>query len=365
MPYCRRCGTQLEENARFCHKCGTPVAVDATYASPPSPPQSAYRPAAPMKPWHKDTLVVATIVLVTILLVAVVAVALLTAPLGSWSLSESLEDKTEGVKTVNLNFHTNVGQIIIFTQKMGNNNICIYVQANGSRGLFGNRDNPVSITFDNQTVGDVLTVNSSVHVEDVATSRSRVQIMIYVDPDLTLDFNVSSTTGQVSFTGNQDAVIQNLNLHAVTGEVQANLETGVIVTGNVSLSTTTGAVNYRMSQTFVFGNCTVNLHSVTGEVNMDITQTKTLDGNLWVNSETTTGSINLGLTIDDGVGAKIASDTGGFGNVHTDLNNFNGENELVQSANYPSASNIEIDNKIHAFGSVYIQASYLTVTIAS
>lgn len=25
MPYCRKCGAQLEDNSRFCHKCGTQV----------------------------------------------------------------------------------------------------------------------------------------------------------------------------------------------------------------------------------------------------------------------------------------------------------------------------------------------------
>ena len=27
MPYCRKCGTRLEENAEFCHKCGTQVVI--------------------------------------------------------------------------------------------------------------------------------------------------------------------------------------------------------------------------------------------------------------------------------------------------------------------------------------------------
>jgi len=27
LPYCRKCGTQLEENAEFCHKCGTQVVI--------------------------------------------------------------------------------------------------------------------------------------------------------------------------------------------------------------------------------------------------------------------------------------------------------------------------------------------------
>ncbi|HKM60138.1 MAG TPA: zinc ribbon domain-containing protein [Candidatus Bathyarchaeia archaeon] len=33
MPYCRRCGNQLWENARFCHKCGTPAVM---FTPPPS-----------------------------------------------------------------------------------------------------------------------------------------------------------------------------------------------------------------------------------------------------------------------------------------------------------------------------------------
>jgi len=368
MPYCRRCGTKLEEDARFCHKCGTPVA--ATYAPTPpisQPAPAAYGSPAParMKPWHKDALVLASIGLVTILVVAAVAAALLTATIGSWDLNQSLEDKTPGVKTINLNFQTNIGRVDIFTQKIPGNNIGIYVQANGSRGLFANNTNPVSISFENQTVGDVLTVNSQIRVEEPAVSRASIQCTIYVDPALKLNLNVSSTTGQVSFTGEQDAKIQALTLHAVTGEVQANLNTGVTVNGNVSLSTTTGEVNYRMYQTYVVDNCTLNLRSVKGEVTIDITQTKTLQGNLSVTADTTTGAINVGLTVDGGVGAQIASDTTGFGNIHTDLKNFNGNQSLVQSANYPSACNIEIENTIHGFGSVYVTASYLTTVVSS
>jgi len=40
LPYCRRCGTQLEENARFCHKCGTQIAI-LSPAPPSRPAESA------------------------------------------------------------------------------------------------------------------------------------------------------------------------------------------------------------------------------------------------------------------------------------------------------------------------------------
>ncbi|UCF58887.1 MAG: zinc-ribbon domain-containing protein [Candidatus Bathyarchaeota archaeon] len=29
MPYCRKCGSELKEDAKFCSKCGTPVSERA------------------------------------------------------------------------------------------------------------------------------------------------------------------------------------------------------------------------------------------------------------------------------------------------------------------------------------------------
>jgi hypothetical protein len=359
LPYCRRCGTLLEENARYCQKCGTPVAV---YVAPPP----VYHAPQPRKPWYKDTFILITVGLVAILLVAVFAVTLLSAPFASWDSNQSLEDKTLGVKTLNLNFNTNVGAIEVFTQKMSNTNVGIYIQANGGKGLLSDSSSgPLTVEFENQTVGDVLTVNSVVRVQDAFTSNAHVKCSIYVDPALNLNLNFSSTTGQISFIGDNAAKISSLILDTTTGEVQANLNNNVTVAGNITLSATTGAVNYRMSQNNIVGNCTLNLHSTTGAVVMEITQTKTLQGNLAVYADTTTGGINVGLTIDGGVGAQITSQVTGFGNIQTDLNNFNGDKTPVQSSNYPAASNIEIHNSLHGFGGVNIKASYLTTTIAS
>jgi hypothetical protein len=309
--------------------------------------------------------VVVTIGLVVILLTAVFAVMLLSAPFATWDTNQSLEDKTLGVKTINLNFNTNMGRIDVFTQKISNNNIGIYVQANGSKGALTDQGSPLTIAFDNQTVGDILTVDSWVRVQDAFTSTAHVQISIYVDPALNLNLNTSSTTGQISFTGDNNAQIRSLSLKTTTGEVQANLNNNVTVSGNVSLSTTTGAVNYRMSQTNIVGNCTLDLHSTTGAVIMDITQTKAFMGNLDVNADTSTGGINVGLTIDGVIGAQITSQVSGLGNIQTDLTNFTGNKSPVQSHNYPASSNIEISNRVHGIGAVNVKATYLTTTIAS
>ena len=341
--------------AHFCHKCGTPV---ITYNPPPA------TPSKPLPPLRKDPIVIGAVALVAILVTAVVIAAVFVAPFSAWGTSSSFTDQTEGVKTLNLNFDTDVGRVTIFTSKIGDNNIGIFIQGNGSRGIRGG-ENPLSVTFANQTADDILTVDAKVAVEDALSGTANVVCQIFVDPALKLNLNVTSTTGQVSFSADKPTTIQSLTLRATTGEVEANLQSNVTVTGNLTLSTTTGAVNYRMAETNVVGNCSVNLESTTGAVNMDITQTRTLQGNLAVDAETVTGSINLGLIIDGGVGAKITSETNAFGDIQTNLNNFSGSKSPIQSNNYPANSNIEINNRVSGIGSIYIDANYKTQVISS
>lgn len=354
MPYCRRCGTQLEEDAHFCHKCGTPF----TTFTPPA------APAKPLPPLRKDPYVIGAVALVAILVTVVVIAAVFVAPFSTWGTSSSFSDQTEGVKTLNLNFDTDVGRVTIFTSKIGDSNVGIFIQVNGSRGITGG-ENPLSVAFVNQTVGDVLTVDAKVAVEDALSGTANVVCQIFVDPALNLNLNVTSSTGQVSFSADKPTTIQSLTLRATTGEVEANLQSNVIIAGNLTLSTTTGEVNYRMAETNVNGNCSLNLHSTTGAVNMDITQTRTFQGNLAVDAETVTGSINLGLVIDSGVGAKITSETNVFGDINTNLNNFSGDKSPIQSNNYPAQSNIEITNRVSGIGSIYIDANYKTQVISS
>lgn len=348
MPYCRRCGAKLEDYARFCHNCGTQI---ISYVAPA-------QPVVPKKPWYKDIWIVTTVVLVAILISAAIVVVLAVAPFSSWNISRSLEDDTPNVNTVNLNFETNIGRVDISTLKISDNNIGIYVEAGGSKGLFGGTDIPVSISFENQTSGDVLTIYSKVIVENEFSDRSNVICQIYVSPDLFLNLNVTSETGQVSFNGDETTNIESLCLQTTTGNVQAHLQGNVTFGGNISLKTVTGTVHHRMSETNIIDNCTLNLQSTTGSIYLDIIQTIAIQGSVKVVTNTSTGSINLGLEIDNSVGAKITSQINGIGNIYTDVNHFSGNKSPIQSNNYPSTNNIEINNAIKDFGDIKIQATY-------
>jgi hypothetical protein len=334
------------------------------------PPQAPSPPTvsnAPPKPLLKNPYVLLAIALVVLVVVAAVVVAFLFAPFSTWSTGQTMQDSNAGVNSLNFNFQTDVGRVNVMTQKLGGDNVLIHVSANGSQGFLegGAQENSVSISFENQTVGDVLTVNCEVHLENPSLLHANVVCDIFVDPALTLKLNVSSSAGQISFVADKATTIQALNLHANAGEVQANLESNVNVAGDISLKSGTGAIHYRMSETNVEGNHTLDLQSNVGSVYMDIIQTKNLHGNLQVNASTHTGSIDVGLAIDGGVGAKITSQTAGMGDINVKSNNFSGNKSPIQSNNFPANSNIEINNTISGFGSVNIKATYLTTVISA
>ncbi len=353
VPYCRRCGAKLEEDWRFCQNCGTQVINNFT------PPPAPDTPAAPLRPMRKDPILWTGVALAAILVAAAVIAAILAAPVGTWSLAVPYGDSSPNVHTLNLNFQADIAKINILTEKNGNDNILVYVSGNGSRGLTGGSAAPLNVTFVNQTMGDVLTVDMEVTVEQ-PVPLANVVCDIYVDPNLKLNLNVTTTTGQITFGAEQPTTIETLRLQATTGQVEANLHSDTTVAGNLTLKTTTGAVYFSMSETKVVGNCTLDLHSTTGAVNMDISETKTLQGNLAVEADTNTGAINVNLIVDSGVGAKINSQVNGFGNIHADLTHFNGDKSPLQSDNYPAASNIEITNHVNGFGDVNIDAVYQT-----
>jgi hypothetical protein len=76
MTYCKHCGAELEENARFCSKCGTPVATQTIERKEP-----ISRKRRPMSPWA----FVGIAVLAAVLVAALITFSLLLAGLFPFS----------------------------------------------------------------------------------------------------------------------------------------------------------------------------------------------------------------------------------------------------------------------------------------
>ena len=344
MHYCRKCGNELEENAHFCPKCGTTV---VTYVPPPR--------STPMKPIRSDPIIIGAIVLVAILVVGVVVAALIAAPLSNVTVRQTIEDKTVNVNKLNFNFESTAARVNVFTQNGSNNNFVISIQGSGSKGTFGgDTGNPVQVLIYNDTVNGVQTFTAKLE-ESTAFSRFNVVCNIYINPALTLNLNVTSQAGQVTLTPDKPTTFDSITLEASAGTVGANLQNSTIA-GNISLRTQAGTVDFRTSQIITKGNNTVDLHSNAGSVNIDQTQTQTLQGNLQVNAVTDLGSVNIGLQLDGNVGSKIISNTN-LGSINTNVQHFSGDKSPIQSDNYPASSNIEINSQTN-LGSININAIY-------
>ena len=311
-------------------------------------------PAMPARPMRKEPLVIAAIALIAILVAAVIVAAVVFAPIYPVNFNQTNQDNHPNINTLNLNFQASAAQVDIVTQNVTDRNILIITSASGSRGIFGST-NPVNVTFTNETLDDVLTVNAKVtDTNGLFTSNLHVTCTVFVNPSLNLNLNVTTQAGKITLSAERSATFQSVNLKANAGSVEATIQNATI-TGNLSLETQAGSVYFGSSQANVQGNQTVNLRSNAGSVTMDITQTKTLQGNLQVNAVTDLGSVNVGLQIDREVGAKIISQTN-LGSIHSDLHNFSGDQSPIESDNYPAASNIEINNKTN-LGSININAT--------
>jgi flagellar basal body-associated protein FliL len=107
LPYCRKCGTQLEENAQFCHKCGTQVVIFS--AAPPAK-------SAPESP-------VSTPIIV---LIAVIAVAVIVSffvfstfyPLNSNRAHPSNPANQTSVTKLSFNLQKGVAQANVLAQNL-------------------------------------------------------------------------------------------------------------------------------------------------------------------------------------------------------------------------------------------------------
>jgi hypothetical protein len=352
MPYCRKCGAKLEEEARFCHVCGTPVAAVTV----------------PAMPRRRGPFLLPVIILIAILVMAAIVGALVFVPFYHVHFDQTNQVAKTGADNLILDFQADVAQVNVFFINLPDKMVVLNVTADGYVGIFDDSNRTINVTFDHQTA----TANNT----EIVTSRvSRVSAWplsynlnvicnVYIDPSANLSrIFVHSGVGQIVLNADVATTIQSLNLETTTGSIEASVAQGVVLTGSVSAKTTTGSVTFNWMQADAKGNVPVNLKSTTGTVNLSVSRNSRLSGNVSINAETTTGSVSLAMTIHDEVGAKIESHTS-VGGINVEQQGFSGNQSLLQSSNYAAGSNFLV-NLATTTGSVHINAYYESSTVLS
>ncbi|MFB3889095.1 MAG: zinc-ribbon domain-containing protein [Candidatus Bathyarchaeia archaeon] len=348
MVYCRQCGAKLDEDAAFCRVCGTPVSASA-------PPQAASVPERRVR----TRLPLAAIVLIAVLGVAILFVAIAWVPFQNVNFYQSESAATQDVvNALNLNFDADVADVQVFLADLPNEFVVVNVSAVGSMGLFGDAAHPVQLTLSSQTAGDTLTVTSRISRPEVwpVSYNLNVRCNIYVDLSVPLNLSIGTSVGQVTMNTERAARFNALTLRAVTGRVQAMFNRGVVFDGSVSVSATTGEVQFIWNNADARGNISCHVGSVTGAVFVNVDQQSQLNGNVNLDAGTTTGDVNLAMNLQDGVATRIDSQTT-TGGITVDVESFNGNQSPLYSANYPAASNFLVNLRTTT-GSIHINGKY-------
>jgi hypothetical protein len=352
MAYCRKCGTKLDETARFCHVCGAPV-VAVTTATRPAPKRR--------RPVYR----LPVAILIAVLLTAIVVSALVFLPFYPVNFNQTNQVAKADVNDLLVDFQADVANVNIFFKNLPNSMLTLNVTANGNVGILDDPNQAVNVTFSPQTTNNSVVVVASVFrvTRWAIFYNLNINCDVYIDPSANLSLRVRSSVGNIVIDADTKMTLQNLELETTTGNVHASLTKGVTIAGFVSLKTTTGNIEFQMDNADVLGDVSASLRSTTGSVNLNLAANQKLSGNFTVNAQTTTGGVNLSMTIDNDVGARISSQTD-LGGINVDTHNFSGNQTPLQSDNFPAGGNFLVTLKTTT-GGININAAYQSSAVQS
>lgn len=338
----------MADNAKFCQVCGTPVASPAPINQRPALHQTVRKTSFP----------IAVIVLIAILILAVVVAVVVILPIQPVNFNQQNEAVAGNINSVKLILDAGIADVnLILRDLPGNRRVAVNISATGWRGLFG-PDQPLQLAFDENTNNQILTYQINVTRSEGWQIFNPIDVFcdVFVDPSSDLDLAVTTTTGTISMYIDVNATIQSLSFAATTGSVLARVNEGVIISGNFSLEATTGNVQLLWNDAETSGKIPVNLETSTGLLDININQTRQFAGNVSLNAESTTGTINFAIDVQNDVGVKISPSTT-FGGIDIEQNGFSGNEAPLQSDNYPAGSNFDVTLGATT-GSINIAAKY-------
>ena len=344
MPYCRRCGAKLKEDAKFCHVCGTPVAAP-----------SLARPKI-----GRTHFSLAAIILIAIIAVAaILALFLIFLPLQPVNISVYREAPfTAGVNTLDLNLSANVASVNVVFENLSNKLVTLNTSMTGGAGIFY-APAMLQVTFENSVSDNVLTVVSTVNTPFgwLRPMFLNITCDLRIDTSLASSLDIRTSFGKILLLSKSGITINFLNLESTTGEINVQLPESSIVGGNVSLRAVTGGVDLTWHNVIVTNNIFVTTRTTTGGISVDVTQDDRLQGDVAVNTEATTGGIDFAIDMRGNIGSKIQSSvTTGSISVARQIR-FSGDKSPLQSENYPATYNFNVTLKTTT-GGITLDAKY-------
>jgi hypothetical protein len=352
MPFCRKCGKEFNEKAKYCPSCGSAIISKTNLTKRKTHPSFG----------------ILAIFFIILIVSAATIIYFGFVPFQTVKKNWAKTAQNQiGFKKLILNVSTNVALIKIsfenLTNEPGSPLITLDVNASAKVGFLVNNDfldlfQPIwDIAIDNEVfqvrVGQIESVNPSWPLH-----RSlNISYNFRIDPSLNVSLNIKTNTGGIILNTQAGVVLEHLNLEVTTGLVKANLIESILDVENVSLRSTTGTVDFSCFNIIVTKEITIKTKTITGGVSMNVTQKNTLSQNITVKAETITGAIDFKIDIEGNIGAKIESTvtTGGI-TINTQIG-FTGPKSLIMSNNYPSLRNFNVSLTV-VTGGININSNY-------
>jgi hypothetical protein len=241
-----------------------------------------------------------------------------------------------GVQAVVIDLTVDVGSVNITFSDLANDAVRFSLSVSGYGNLLSNQ--PYTLTFDQATNGNVLTVTSEVETSIFHgwwnLNFLETECDLVIDQSLNASITVRTGTGGISF----------------------ETRSGVVL-NSVRLETATGAQSLSWQNVIAERDITVGIGSVTGAVSIDIKQDERLRKRVELRVEVTTGAINLALDLSGDIASEVTSSTT-TGSINVQgSNGFSGSSTQLQSNNYPSDSQFDITLQTTT-GGINIDASF-------
>jgi len=350
MPYCSKCSTELVEDVMFCPNCGTPVSQSTTKIEDGNIERRGRRRISAL-----------AIVLIAVLVSAVSIVTIVFLPVRAVDASESRDVLYQtGLDTVNFDFHSDVARIYVAFEDLDGKLVTLQMSIAGRVGVLA-PSNLYDLSFEKTVIDNVLTVTSELNIVDLVWPSSlfglNVTCDIRIDRSMNTSLNIKTSVGKIDMSTQSGVILNSLSLETTTGEVEAILAPGVIISGDVSIKSTTGRTKLNWNRVIVIKDSLIDVETTTGGVDVEIKQDDEINHTVTLNAEATTGGVNFNIDVQGTIGAKIRSSvsTGGI-NIERQVG-FSGTESLLMSNNYPANNNFDVSLNTTT-GGIDIDAKY-------
>ena len=311
------------------------------------------------EPMRKTKFPLAAIILIGILVFAVIIAVVILLPFQPVEFSQQNEASAANVNSLYFSLEADITDINVhFMDLPANQKVQLNTSATGRKSILS-PEKPVALSFQEDTANSTLVYIVKISRTENTSLLHQVTVTcdVYIDPSVSLDLNLRTSTGEININADKAMTINRLTAESSTGTVQATLAEDVIVSGSMTFRTITGVSSLSWNNADASSNIPVYLSSLTGGVELTVNQSKPLSANVTINADTSSaGYVTLNLGLRNEVAANISA-TQNTGSIFVQQRGFSGNELPIQSSNYPSQSNFMINLQNNA-GGTEIHAAY-------